>query len=114
MKLSTLVAATKNVTVSYGGETINLVVRASAITPKMLADLALLAEAEGSKAVAAQVNEIPDLLCRLVASWDVLNDDETPFPLDPEQVAEKIPMDFQVACIRAATGSVGEAVAPAS
>lgn len=114
MKLSSLVAATKNVTVQYGGEAVHLVVRASAITSKLLADLALLAEAEGGKAIAAQVNEVPELLVRLVASWDVLTDDEQPFPLDAEQIAEQIPFDFQVACIRAATGSMGEASAPAS
>jgi hypothetical protein len=68
--------------------------------------------------MASKLLAISEQVCRLVAQWDVLNEDGSMFPLRVEQVAAEIPLAFQNAVIGAAigavseSGAVGEAKAP--
>lgn len=115
MKLSDLTSATKVVTLEYAGNSIDLTVRTAVITTRFITEMAKFdVPATGAAAVAAQLSEVPAILCRLVAAWDVIGDDGKPFPLEPERVAETIPLEFMTAVIRAATATstAGEAAAP--
>jgi hypothetical protein len=131
VKLSHLIAKTHKVSLEYSGEPVNLVVRSEALTAELMATLAALGQsqldAQGTPDDASDVVKaaagvksmqamamMPELLCQVVESWDVLGDDEKPFPLIPSEVARVIPVAFSAACIQAATTTVGEAPAPRS
>jgi len=115
MKLADLVAKTRPVVITYGGETVNLVVRAEVLNTDFMVEMASLAtvSADAEQQVTA-LKSLPDLLCRLVVSWDLEGDDGQPFPLVPSEVAKAIPVAFVSACIQGAAQSVGESSATGS
>jgi hypothetical protein len=112
MKLSDLMAKTRSVTLTYAGESVTLEVRVDVITGKLMAEMATIEKPVSDPSeVVGRLESISRFLCRLVASWDVLGDDEQPFPLEPERVSESIPVAFMIACLQVATSSVGESSA---
>lgn len=115
MKLSDLLAKTRVVAVEYEGETINLVVRAEAITPNLMATLLSFSKTNlDAEDMTRMADIVPALVCQVVESWDLLGEDDEPFPLDPAQVAASIPMAFLAAVLQGATATMGEAPAAKS
>lgn len=110
MKLSDLTAKTKNITFDYEGESVTLDVRHQLVTPKLIADLALLDNLSVDSA--ARMHAISEHLAQLVAKWDVLDTDGAMFPLDVDRLAAEIPVAFQARCLMAAVQAMGEAAAP--
>ena len=112
MKLSDLLAKTRLVTIHYGGETVNLVVRAEVMNTDFMVEMAALGRITTDVDVSiASIKSLPEILCQLVVSWDLEGDDGQPFPLDPVKVAASIPVAFISACIQGAAQSVGESSA---
>src|SRR5579863_990002 len=92
MKISDLTAKTKTVSFDYDGETVNMDVHTQLITPKMAAELN---EVDDDKVDAAtRMHTLSDLASRLIAHWDVLNDDGSMFPLDTASLEATIPVMF--------------------
>lgn len=112
MKLSTLVAKTKQVEFDYDGETVHMEVRHQLITPKLVADLGVLDDAAVD--FSERTHLISEHLARLVVKWDVLDDDGAMFPLKPELLAAEIPVVFQAHCLMEAVQAMkpGEVQAP--
>ena len=112
MKLADLVAKTREVTIHYGDETVKLVVRSEILNTDLMVEMASLGKTStDAEAQVAAIKSLPDLLCRLVVSWDLLGDDGQPFPLVPAEVSKSIPVAFIAECIKGAAQSVGEAPA---
>ena len=114
MKLSDLLSSTDIVSLTYGTFHLTLTVNSGMVTPELLTNLTMLAKpATGADASAAQVLEIPATVCKLVASWDLPDDEGGTYPLTVEEVA-KLPIRFVVAVLKSATALVGEeSAAPA-
>jgi hypothetical protein len=112
MKLSDLTSKTKPVTLDYNGEIVTMTVRCQLITPKLIADLGVLDDLTVDSA--ERMHAVSEHLARLVASWDVLEDDGSMFPLDVDRLTAEIPVEFQMRCLLAAVQvmQVGEAPAP--
>lgn len=110
MKLSDLTSKTKSITFDYEGESVNMDVRTALITPKLIADLALLDNMTVDGA--ARMLAISTHLAQLVAKWDVLDDNDVMFPLNVDRLASEIPVAFQARCLMEAVQAMGEATAP--
>ena len=112
MKLSDLVAKTRAVTIHYGDESVNLVVRTELMNTDFMVEMASLGKTTTDPDVSiAAIKSLPEILCRLVVSWDLEGDDGQPFPLVPAKIAEVVPVAFISACIQGAAQSVGESSA---
>ena len=63
---------------------------------------------------ATRMHTLSDLASRLVAKWDVLNDDGSMFPLDTASLEATIPVMFLSSCLMEAVKAAlpGEASAP--
>ena len=109
MKLSDITAKTKTVSFDYSGETVNMDVRTQLITPKLIADLG---ELEEQKLTPEALRAISEHIVRLVATWDVQEDDGSVFPLDVERLEAEIPVGFQMHVLMAAVDAMGEDLAP--
>lgn len=109
MKLSDITAKVKAVSFDYEGETVNLDVRTQLITPKLIADLS---ELEEKKLTPETLRAISEHLVRLVATWDVQEDDGSAFPLEVSRLEAEIPVGFQMQALMAAVNAMGESIAP--
>jgi hypothetical protein len=115
MKLADLVAKTREVAVEYAGETVNLVVRSEMLNTDLMIEMARLGKVQADPELAEEAFKmLPELLCKIVASWDLEGDDGKPFPLVPSKVSKAIPVSFLSACIQGATQSLGESAAAKS
>jgi hypothetical protein len=115
MKLADLARKTKRVTLAFEDETVHLEVRYQLITQKLIADIAALNSLaiDLSEQTAEKLHTLGEQVARLVASWDVLDDDGQMFPLDPERLAAEIPMMFLAQVLGAAAGAIYQGEAPA-
>jgi len=93
IKLSEMGAKQKTATVSYLGETVNIVYRPAVITPRHEAQLS---EQSGQKAIEGLVAQ----LVEIVVSWDVLGADGKPLKPTTELLME-MPSNFLLAVMDA-------------
>lgn len=77
MRLSELTAATRTIAVSYLTYTLNVTYRPGVMTPDE--DDRIQAARETNTATDALI----DLMSRLLAAWDVVDDDDKPLPVTP-------------------------------
>lgn len=100
-RLDELVELTRPLVVAFGGVDLTLSYRPSAVTPRF------------QKAVAAAQRDgdldalILDPLCRLIAEWDLTDEDGTPVALTPDALAD-LPVPVLVGLMTA----IGEDMAP--
>lgn len=90
---------TRTITVEYAGETAGITYYPHKITKSLIRETAEM-EGDGADRLAGQ-------LVKLVASWEVLDDDGAPLPVTVE-VMDGFPIDFLVAIMRA----INEAAIP--
>jgi hypothetical protein len=112
VKLSSLLATTKPVTVTFGEEQIHLVVRTTELTTDVMVQFAALARptTDTDEAI-ANVKSTADLFCRVVVSWDVEGDDGKVFPITAAEISKSIPLEVLSACVQGAMLSMGESSA---
>ena len=116
-KYKDLAKATKDATVEIGddeGSVLHITFRHSFITPALAADIATLGAAEGRDmeklpsteraAVVTAIRAASAHIANLVTWWDLEDDEGVMFPLDADDIATKLPIDFQMrvlgACLR--------------
>jgi hypothetical protein len=90
-------ADTKTVTVEFGGESMSVEFRLSAITPTTLAAL----QADDGDKLASTV----DFLCEVLSKWEVVDEDGATLDIDPV-VLSVLPVDFLTAIASAITADV--------
>jgi len=114
MKLSALTNKTMVVPLPYGDPGDTMTTRPNAVSTSFLIDFASLDEtAADAASMREQLRSAVDLLCKVVADWDLLDDDGVPIEVTPEEIlTHDIPLRFHLECIRAAVASVGEVSAP--
>lgn len=120
MKLSDLTSKTKQLAIDVEGDVLHLEVRLHAVTLKALAELDQLGTAAQENAL-ANAQATVAMFCRIVASWDVVDAQGKPLPLDAAHLAE-FPVDVLgtlmgkiTQALQAGTpvgGTAGEAPAP--
>lgn len=87
VRVANLSANTKSVTIDIDGETLNITYRPSGMTPETEDRLhAMAAERRGGASLIT-------LLVDVLASWDLLGNDERPYPITTESLA-KLPTLF--------------------
>lgn len=81
IRVSNLSANTKSVAIDIDGETLNITYRPSGMTPETEDRLhAMAAEKRGGASLIA-------LLVDVLASWDLLGDDDQPYPISVESLS---------------------------
>lgn len=117
LSLFQLAANRASVTIEYAGQVVTLDYAPALITEKTIAEVSdvatgaqALAEpgadsaagAGGLTTITTFMGALNTLLCRVVLSWDVYEDEAQTvmFPLTPERLAE-LPVDFRAACFQA-------------
>lgn len=120
-KFTDLAKKTKSATLDLGdGDVIQFEFRPALITPQFIHALSALDASRMQTATADQadatIQSVSDQVARIVASWDVQEDDGSPFPLDPARLKADIPIQAQVAILMACMQAMqpGEATAPQS
>lgn len=90
----------------YGEDKISLKYYPGRVTEKLFAQMLAFSSMDESS-ILTQFADFNAMLCRLIKSWDVYEDDEQTvmFPLDPERLAE-LPFAFRIGCISAITGDM--------
>lgn len=102
---------TAEVTLQIGEDTVTTVYYPSRITEKVFAQLQLFTDAT-EDSVFSQFGTLNDLLCHLIKSWDVLNEDGSMYPLEPDALAD-LPFFFRTSLIQAIMSDIRpETLAP--
>ena len=100
-RLGQLVEATKRLVVAFGDVELKIQYRPSAVTPRFQKAVAR-AQAEGDMDAL-----MLDPLCRLLASWDLTDDDGALVPIEPDSLAD-LPVPILVGLMTA----IAEDMAP--
>ena len=90
-------ADTKTVTVEFGGESMSVEFRLSAITPSTLAAL----QSESGDKLGSTVA----FLCETLSQWEVVDEAGAVLPIDPDVLAA-LPVDFLTSIAAAITSDV--------
>jgi len=94
--LSQIAKNTATFTMPYGndGGTVEITYYPSRLTEKTYADAKILSDPTQND-LDENFTAINDVLCQLMKSWDVMDDDGTPFPIDKEQL-KRLPWEFRL------------------
>lgn len=100
MKLSRLMKP-KEAKIAFGDapeDVLTVVYRPGVLTPRMLVELEELDEMSAGK----QTEAVVALLPRIIVSWDLADDDGTPYPLEPDALMD-LPLDVLMTVMQAIT-----------
>lgn len=95
---------TASTSFQWGEDTVNITYYPGLVTEKTFADLDSF-NAASSDEIQSSFAMLNTTLCKLMKSWDVLEEDGSMFPLEPGRMAE-LPILFRAQCITAITGDV--------
>ena len=101
IRLSQVGKQQKTATVAYDGETVDIVYRPGAFTPRVEARIN---EAQKDSTVS---QELAQILSEVIISWDVLDDDGQPLPPTIDLL-----MDLPLAFLSAVSVGIGEDMRP--
>jgi hypothetical protein len=112
VKLSDLRAKTKEVIADFGdGELVTMAVRVQAVTSHVMDELLELEQEVEASQAAKRVGSIISLVTRLVASWDILDEEGgSIIPVTAEALAE-FPIPLLIALLQEAVKAAGESLA---
>ncbi len=99
-RLGQIVEATKRLVVTFGDVELKLQYRPSAVTPRLQKAIAQ-AQIEGDLDAL-----VLDPICRLIASWDLTDDDGSLIPIEPEALS-----DLPAAILKDLMTAIGEDMA---
>lgn len=88
MRLLDLTQRTKHATMAYDGDVLNFEYYHQLVTPALIATLNDIKKTSDYAGISKS-------LVTLVASWDLLDADGTPFPLDLVRLQNEVPVLFQ-------------------
>lgn len=100
VRVSDLKNATAPLTVKCGDIEVNLRYRPTAISSARQDEF--MAELDANKYTDAMVTFLPDV----IASWDLENDDGTPFPIDANEMRNVLPNAFLRKCLEDVLGDM--------
>jgi len=109
--LKQLTSNTAPVDFTFLDNPVHLEYRPGAFTEKTLMIMGSLEGVKDGDKILAGLHDINQELCRLIVSWDVMEDDGvTMFPLDADRVSE-LPFLFRIECFKQMSGvaMMGEA-----
>lgn len=119
MKFSDLARSTKTGLLDLGdGDVIRFEFRQGLVTPRFMHDLYALDPEQFTPATSteqdAAIMAVSSHVARLVAEWDLLDEDGSMFPLEAERLARDIPFVVQFRLLQRCLAEIaqGEASAP--
>ena len=94
IRISELRKETRQVDIEWDGETVKVEYRPGAVTAQMQMAAASMANiGNDPQRVVESLGDYVQAMARLIATWDILDDDGQPLPVTPELV-EALPLPF--------------------
>jgi hypothetical protein len=102
VKFQALTERTHSITVNHLGDDVSITYRPGQMTAGLVADMAKVAENVNAESIETLVQA----MVKLVADWDVLQEDDTHLPVTAENV-RMLPLDFLTTVLVSMRQAVG-------